>query len=255
MLALIPAPWLHSAPAHAAPIRIAKAPQETLPDAQELLDNLWAPYESARTFRGNFVLNIKADNNAISQIRLDSRFRRDEQGKLNGQFDTLYVVGSDKPKTRQTFVFTDENQAQKLVLVEQKVWWIPAERESAPAVSTFVKSIVDGIVQALENDDDFVPVVSRSVASGKSILVLKSRKGNAFRATLDEQTRALLSFDVKNNISIVASNQTFDALIADSDLVWNTPADYRQVAEGEVMPPASLGITIPGLASVNGAVN
>ena len=98
----------------------------------------------------------------------------------------------------------------------------------------------------MENDDDFVPVVARSIEAGRAVLVLKAKKGNILRAVLDEQTRALLSFEVKNNVSIRGSNQTFNAPIADADLGWNAPADFRRVAPGEVLPPASLGITLPG---------
>ena len=229
-----------------APIRIAKAPQAPLPDAQQLLDNLFAPYQAARTFRGNFDIDIKAANNAIAEIHLDSRFRYDDKGNLNGQFDTLRVVGRAKPRERQTFVFVGENQNQKLVLVEQKAWWVPAQRENSPALATFIQPIVEGVVAALENDDDFVPVVARSIEAGQAVLVLKAKKGNIFRAVIDEQTRALLSFEVKNSVSIRGSNQRFNAPIADADLSWSAPADYRQVAPGEVAPPASLGISLPG---------
>ena len=249
MLALIPAPWLHSAPAHAAPIRIAKAPQETLPDAQELLDNLWAPYESAATFSGNFDISVEGKMNSLSQIRLDTQFRYNEKGDLNGQKSTMKVVGRAKPRAQQTFVFASENGQHQVVMVEQKAWWIPSERDKVSVLSAMVKPLIDQVVQALQENTDFTPVVTRGVDAGRPVWVLKAKKSNVFRAVIDVQTRAIRSIVVKDNISIVGTNQVFNQPISDEDLRWIAPADYRQVAEGEVMPPASLGITIPGLAA------
>ena len=248
-LALCAAPWLPLAAANAQPVRIARAPQAPLPDAQELFDNLFAPYETATTFRGKFDITVQGERNLVEKIRLDARFRRDEQGNLNGQKSWMQVVGRIRPQTQQTFIFVDEGAAQKIVMVEQKAWWNAAAHDNDSALTTFVKPLIEQVIAGLENDDKFEPVVSRGKDGGRSVLVLKSKKGNAFRAVLDEQTRAILSLVVKDSISIVGSDQTFNQPIADEDLKWSAPADFRQVAPGEVAPPASLGIGVPGTAA------
>ena len=255
LIALIAAPWLASAQAQPSPTRIAKAPSEPLPNAQDLFANLLAPYEAAKTFRGQFDIAIKAQENAIAEIRLETRFRYDDQDKLQGQWSRVRIVGRAKPKTQQTFLLVDDGQTQKVVLVEQKVWWDVAKRDNAAAFFSVVKPLIDQVTQALENNEDFVPVVSQSNDNGRAVFVLKSNKSKVFRATIDAQTRAIDSLNVKDNIAIDASDQIFDAPIADADFAWSAPADYRQVAPGEVAPPASLGITIPGLAGENQVPN
>ena len=260
LLALTSAPWLVSAPAQAqsAPVRIAKAPkapQAPLPDAQELMDNLWAPYQAARTFRGKFDISIKAEGNAIAQIQLETRFRTDENDRLQRQFSRMKIVGRGKPKEQQTILFVDDGQTQQVVLVEQKVWWKAVERDNAAALFSMVKPLVDQVVQALENDDDFVPGVSRGTASGRPTLLLSSQKNKDLRAVLDEPTRALRSLAVRNTIDIDATNQVFDGPMTGADFAWSAPADYRQVAPGEVLPPASLGITIPSVDGATQAAN
>ena len=248
LLALLTlAPWL--LPAQAQPVYIARAPQEPLPDARQLLDNLFAAYETAQTFRGQFDIDIKAEGNAIAEIQLDTRFRYDDKDNLQRQWSLMKIVGRAKPKQQQTILFLDDGQTQKVVLVEQKVWWNVAGRDNAAALFSMVKPLVDQVVQALENDDDFVPVASRGTASGRPTLILSSKKNKDLRAVLDASTRQIRSFDVKNTIAIDATNQVFDGPIADADFAWIAPADYRQIAPGEVMPPASLGITVPGIAA------
>ena len=256
-LALCAAPWLlmpaAQSQAQMAPLRISKAPAEPLPDAQQLLDNLWAPYETAQTFRGNFGISIKAENNAIAEIGLETKFRYDDKDILQRQFSRMKIVGRAKPKQQQTILFVDDGQNQKIVLVEQKVWWNVEKRDNAAALFSMVKPLVDQVVQALENDDNFTPVVSRSKLMGRPTYLLRSKKNEDFRASIDAETRALRALEVKNTIVIVARPPVFDAPfnapIADSEFEWSAPVDYRQVAPGEVMPPASLGITIPGTAA------
>ncbi len=255
MLALIAAPWLVSAHAQTAPVRIAKTPAEPLPQAQELFDNLLAPYEAAKTFRGQFDIAIKAQENAIAEIGLETRFRYDDQNNLRGQWSRMKVVGRAKPKQQQTFLFVDDGQTQKVVLVEQKVWWNVNQRNNSAAFFSVVKPLIDQVTQALENNEDFVPVVSQSTDNGRAVLVLKSDKSKVFRATIDAQTRALLSLAVKDNLTIDATKPVFNGPMADADFAWVAPADYRQVAPGEVAPPASLGITIPGLDGGNQVPN
>lgn len=255
LLALTAAPWLVSAQAQTEPARIAKAPAELSPQAQELFDNLLAPYEAAKTFRGQFDISIKAQENAIAEIHLETLFRYDDQNKLRGQFSRMKVVGRAKPKQQQTFLFVDDGQTQKVVLVEQKVWWNVNQRNNSAAFFSVVKPLIDQVTQSLENNEDFVPVVSQSTDDGRAVFVLKSDKSKVFRATIDAQTRALRSLAVKDNMTIDATNQVFDGPIADQELTWVAPADYRQVAQGEVAPPAALGITIPGLTGESQTVN
>ena len=249
LLALLAAPWLLVSAASAQEVRVAKAPQAPLPDAQELFDNLFAPYEAALTFRGNFDVSVQGENNLLSEIHLDALFRHDDQGNLSGQKATMRVVGRTNPKTQQTFVFVDEGANQKVVLVEQKAWWVPAERDDVSALTLLIKPLIDQVIDGLESNDKFVPVVSRSVDAGRAVFVLKAKKSNAFRAVIDEQTRAIRSLAVKDSVSILGSNQVFNEPVSDEDLTWSAPADYRQVAPGAVAPPASLGITVPGTAA------
>ena len=98
-----------------------------MPDAQQLFATLFAPYETAKTFRGKFDITIAGERNLVEKIQLDALFRRDEQGDLSGQQSTMKVVGRTKPKAQQTFVFVDEGGAQKIVMVEQKAWWTAAD--------------------------------------------------------------------------------------------------------------------------------
>lgn len=254
MLALLAAPSFALAQPKTVPVRIAKSPQEPLPQeplpqAQELLDNLFTPYEAAQTFRGNFDIDVHGEMNLLSQIHLDTMFRYDDKGDLSGQKSTMKVVGRAKPKQQQTFVFVDESRKQKVVLVDQKAWWIPSEHDNVSVLSAMVKPLIDQVVQALEDNADFIPVVTRGVDGGRPVFILKAKKSNVFRAVIDQQTRAIRSIVVKDNISIVGTNQVFNQPLSDEALRWSASADYRQVAEGEVMPPASLGITIPGLAA------
>ena len=249
LLALVAAPWLLVCAAQAQPIRVVKAPQIALPDAQELLATLFAPYQTAKTFRGKFDITIQGERNLVEKIQLDALFRRDEGGDLNGQKSLMKVVGRTKPKAQQTFVFVNEGAAQKVVMVEQKAWWTAAERDNDSALMTFVGPLIEQVVIGLENDDKFVPVVNRDKQNGRSVLVLKAKKGNNFRAVIDEQTRAIRSLQVKDSISIVGSDQIFNEPVSDEELTWNAPADFRRVAPGEVAPPASLGITSPGVVA------
>lgn len=256
LLALVAVPSLVAAPAQSAPVRVAKSPQEALPDAQELFDNLFAPYEAAKTFRGNFGISIKAEGNAISQIQLETLFRYDDKNNLQRQMSRMKIVGRGKPKEQQTILFVDDGQNQRVVLVEQKVWWKVEQRDNAAALFSMVKPLVDQVVQALGNDDDFVPIVSRSIVTERPVYILSSKKSKDFRAAIDAKTRAIRALEVKNTIVIVTRppvfDKPFDEPISDAEFGWSAPADYRQVAEGEVMPPASLGITIPGLTGANG---
>ncbi len=253
LIALIVAPWLLGSAAKAQPVRIAKAPAEPLPDAQQLFDNLFAPYRTARTFRGKFDITIAGERNLVEKIQLDALFRADEQGNLSGQKSRMKITGRTKPKAQQTFVFVDEGAAQKMVMVEQKAWWMVAARDNDSALTNFVRPLIEQVIAGLEDDDKFEPVVSRGMEAGRAVLVLKAKKGNGFRAVLDEQTRAILSLQVKDSISMTGSEQSFDQPLSDDELAWTAPADYRQVAPGAVAPPASLGIGAPGTpATSNG---
>lgn len=242
-------PSLAIAQSQKAPIRIVKAPSAPLPRAEELFDNLFAPYEAARTFRGKFDVVVQGEQNSISEIHLDTLFRYDEKGNLDGQRSTFQVIGRVKPRVSQTFVFSDEGESQKVAIVDQKAWWIPLSHDKNLVLVSIIKPLVEQVVEGLASNDKFVPVVSRGIEAGRPVLILKAKNSNVFRAVIDEQTRAIRSLRVKDSIAIDATNQSFNAPLSDEELSWSAPADYRQVAPGEVVPPASLGITIPGVAA------
>ena len=61
--ALVAAPSLVAAQGQTAPVQLAKAPPLPMPKAQELLNDLIAPYAAAKTFSGK--LNISAENASL----------------------------------------------------------------------------------------------------------------------------------------------------------------------------------------------
>ena len=69
--ALVAAPTLVSAQSQMAPVRLAKVAQEPMPKAQELLDNLFAPYMAAKTFSGSFDVSIEGDTTKIGLTEMN----------------------------------------------------------------------------------------------------------------------------------------------------------------------------------------
>ena len=249
LLAVLAAPSLVSAQNQSAPIVLAKAPQKPLPNALELIDNLYAPYAAAKTFSGNFdvLLLGKDQQHPIAEYHLKTAFRYDDKGDLEGQNTTMNVVGRAEPKPRQTFRFIDDGRANTVVFVDQKAWALKVPRDTSPALTAILKATLDSATLALHHSPGFVPVVSRGVDAGRPVWILKAKGSNAFRAVVDVQTRALRSFEIlgeDQSVSIRGSEQEFDQPIADQVFTWTPPADFKQVAADDVHLPPSLGISV-----------
>ena len=231
------------------PVFKAKAP---LPRAQELLDHLFDPYAAAQTFSGTFDILIKGNDpaNKVSEIHLKTRHSFDERGDLTRQDAILRFVGREEPKQEQTLHFVDDGHHMAVVAIEQKVWWPTSQHDASSALATVLKPLLDGVVQVLNRTPNFVPSVSRGVDAGRPVFVLTAKHTDVLHIVVDAQTRALRSFELSDNVnggvSIHGSEQRFNEPIRDAEFAWTAPPDFKQVAEGDVTFPPSLGITIPG---------
>ena len=248
LLALVAAPSLVSAQTQTAPVRVAKAP---MPKAQELFDNLFAPYAAAKTFSGNFDIFLLGNDptNTLSEIHLQTAYRFDDNGDLARQNATIGVVGRVNPKEKATFHFIHSGQNFVVALDEQKSWWMTEQGDAIPAFQKLLKPILDDVIQVLNGQKDFVPIVSESVEAGRPVWILKAKGSNVVRIVVDAQTRALRSLDVKDNVSIRGYGQEFNGPIADESFTWTPPLDFKQVVEGAVSPPASLGFKLANSAT------
>lgn len=247
LLALFAAPSVALAQTQTASVRVAKAPQTPTPKAQELLDNLFAPYAAAKTFRGSFHIAVKDDSpqNTLSEMAIDTQFRYDDKGDLKNENTLMRFVGRGTFKEQQTLRFVNDGTTKQIVAIEQQYWWTPSiPFYVSSGLAVFLKPVLDSAVQALHKTPRFVPVVSRGVDAGRPVFILTAKGSNVFRAVVDEKTRALRSFELLDSVSILGSNQAFDEPIDDAIFAWTPPADARQVAEDKVKFPASLGITM-----------
>lgn len=247
LLALIAAPNLALAQTTAPPLRVAKTPQEPMPKAQELLDNLFAPYEAAKTFRGKFDVLVKNNEttNTLSRLHLDTQFRYGENGRLERQNSALNFVGRREPKLQQTLRFVDDGQTSTVAASEQKVWWTTGDRNyTDTALSALLKPVLDDAVQALHDNPNFVPIIARGKSAGRPAFILTAKGSNVFRAVVDANSRALISFELLDNLSIRGYDQFFDEPAADESFVWTPPADFKRVEESEVVLPAALGLVV-----------
>ncbi len=244
--ALVAAPTLVSAQTQNAPVRVAAA-QAPMPKAQELLDNLFAPYMAAKTFSGTFNMKVSGDDvlPALSEIHLETRFRYDEKGDLDRENTAIRFVGRDKPRKFQNLRFVNDGHSLHVVAVEQKSWWVSLNADhTSPALVQILKPVLDSAVQALHQAKGAVLVIARGIDGGRPVLILTLKDSNAFRAVVDEKTRALRSFHLLNQVSIVGSNQSFDESMSDAKFAWVAPLKFEQVDEGDVEFPDSLGITL-----------
>ncbi len=246
---LVAGPTLVSAQTQNAPVRVAKAPQEPMPKAQELLDNLFAPYAVAKTFSGNFDIFIKSKEQSqpIEEYRLRTAFRFDDEGNLERQNTKMTVVGRAEPKERQTFQFVDDGRTNTVVFVDQKSWALKEPRDTSTALVNTLKSALDASTVALHNSPGFVPIISKGLDAGRPVWILKAKGSNAVRIVVDAKTRALRSFDILDEdqrVSIRGSEQVFDEPIADEAFVWTPPADFKNVAADDIHLPPTLGIVV-----------
>jgi outer membrane lipoprotein-sorting protein len=243
---LIPASFSALAqPIFAAPIPIAKTP---LPNAQELLDNLFAPYAAAQTFRGTFDIVIKGSANKLSEMHLKTRYGFDERGDLARQDAVIHFVGRGESRPEQTLRFVDDGRLLSIIAQDQKACWPANQRDASPALSLVLKSLLETVVQNLNRTPNFVPSLSRGIDAGRPVFVLTAKHSDILRIVVDAQTRALRSLELSGDggLSIRGSEQRFNEPINDAEIAWTPPADFKKVTEGDITFPPSLGITTPG---------
>ena len=248
LLLLLVAPQFAFAAPTSTPAMVCRSKKQPLPDAQYLLHHLYAPYEAARTFRGTFDILIQSDEpkNRVSEIHSTTLFRFDAKGDLTGQNSTTRYVSRADIKERQTMQSVDDGRAAKVIFEEQKVWSSASQRDTSPFLATLLKPLLEGVVQVLDKTPNFVPTVSGGVEAGRPVFILTAKNTDIFRVVVDAQTRALRSFELKDNVSVRGLNQSFDEPISNEELTWTPPADFKEVAEGDVALPAFLGATFQG---------
>ena len=244
--ALVAAPALVSAQTQTASARVAKAPQEPMPKAQELFDNLFAPYAAAKTFSGNFDISIKGNQNAFSEMHIKTLFAYNDKGIVERQAVTWGFVETANPEQKVVVRFANKNGVPILALDHKKTWATieNPEPDAVPFLNGVLKPLLDGFTQALDEMPGFVPVISRGTDAGRPVFILKAKGSNVLKVVVDSQTRALRSFDLLDSISVLGSNQTFNQPISEKELEWTPPADFKQVRLDELEPPAFLNMKI-----------
>ena len=196
LLVLVAAPLALSqtrARAQTAPVRPVLAPQAPLPDAQQLLDELFAPYIAAKTFRGSFDFSIKDDSAKvkISELHLKTRYRFNNKGDLQSEDTTVVFAGLDSEQKSELRLIQDSGTDVR-VAPEEKIWWRKGGNElgSQPTLISILRPFFDTVGQAFK-EFEVTPVVSRSVEAGRPVFVLNIEGTNSFRIVVDQQTRAL----------------------------------------------------------------
>ena len=255
VLALLAAPHFALAEPTTAPPKPAtpltkKAAPSGLPDAQDLLDHLFAPYEAAKTYRGTFDVDVSSKDpknpSPFSSIHIESLYRYNTRGDKSGEVTTFSVTGKKAGKdATQTLHVVDDGVTTHLLYVEQKAWHM-AEREPLPTLRMLLQPILEQSAQSINQDPTFELAISNGVDAGRKVYVLLN-KGDQdflfFRAVVDAQTRALRSLSFSGDLgglSIHGSNQTFDPPVSDKDFKWTVPAGFRSVKEGSIPLPSFL---------------
>ena len=239
-LAVVAAPLaLAQMNAHAqtAPVRIAKTPQAPMPAAQNLLNDLFAPYAAAKTFQGK--LNISAESAPLkmelgfSEIQLETRYRYNSKGDLQSEDTTIIFVSTGSPSQRSEIHLIHDGATNVAFLPSRKVWWQEGKNVGSQPLYTILLSALTDKVSAVVEEGNSKPVISRGVEAGLPVFIVKAKLGNGFRVVVDQQTRALRSFELRDIFSIRCFEQTFDKPLTDESFDWTPPADYKQIEESE----------------------
>ena len=231
--ALVAAPTLVSAQGQAAPVRVV-ASQQPMPKAQELLDNLFAPYAAAKTFSGK--LNISAEDASLktqlgfSEMQLETRYRYNSKGDLQND-NTTITFGSSSQRAEIHLIRS--RPANVAFLPDRKVWWQEGDELGPQTLYSHLMSALTDKVSSIIEEGNIKPVISRGVEAGIPVFIVKAKLGDGFRAVVDQQTRALRSFELRNTFSIRCFEQTFDKPMSDESFEWTPPADYKQIQESE----------------------
>lgn len=235
--ALVAVPTLVSAQTQNAPIRVSKAPEAEMPKAKELLDNLFAPYAAAKTFQGKLNISVEAASLktklGFSEMQLETRYRYNSKGDLQSDDTNVIFVSTGSSEQRSELHFIRDRAANVAFLPGRKVWWQEDENlGSQPLYSHLMSALTDKVSSVIE-EDNLKPVISRGVEAGIPVFIVKAKLGNGFRAVVDQQTRALRSFELKDSFSIRCFEQTFDKPLTDASFEWTPSADYKQIQESE----------------------
>ena len=205
-----------------------------MPKAQDLLNDLFAPYAAAKTFSGK--LNISAEDASLktqlgfSEMQLETRYRYNSKGDLQND-DTTITFGSSSQRSELRFIRSGATNV--AFFPDKKVWWQEAtDLGSQPLYSHLMSALTDKVSSVIE-EGDLNPVISRGVEAGIPVFIVKAKLGNGFRAVVDQQTRALRFFELKDGFSIRCFEQTFDKPMTDESFEWKPPADYKQIQESE----------------------
>lgn len=220
-----------------------QAPQQlkpSLPDAQELLDHLFAPYEAAKSYQGLFEITMDAEGKRPkTSFDIQTAYRYNEAGDKEREHTSLTVEQSKSRATEsETFEFWDDGQNGTTVVPDQKVW-APSTRDAAPLLRSLMQPIIAEIVSSVKASPFISPVVSSGKDGGRAVYIVRGGPNDDlhFRVVVDAQTRALRSLSL-GPISIRASNQVFDTPIPDSEWKWTPPTNFKRVEESQITLPS-----------------
>ncbi len=233
--ALVAAPNL--AQAQTVPVRVAKAPRVPMPNPQELLNDLFVPYTAAKTFQGKMSISAQSAplkmELGFSEMQLKTRYRFNSKGDLQSEDTTLIFDRPNNSNQRSEIHFVRDSVTTVAILPDRKVWWKEGKAlMSQPLYSNWLSALTDK-VSAVVEEGNIKPAVSRGVDAGIPVFILKVKLGGGVRAVVDQQTRALRSFDLKDVFSIRCFEQTFNEPLTDESFNWTPPADYKQIEESE----------------------
>ena len=233
---LVAAPTLVTAQEQTAPLRIARAPKVEMPKARELMDNLFAPYAAAKTFSGSFDVALQGDSSKtkLSQMNVKTRYRFDDKGDLQSEDTTTLFVSADDPHQRSETRVIHSKDINVGMMLDKKVWWEKGEEKmgsQSPLASTLVP-IFDAVSQGFKANN-VTPIVTCGVEAGRPVFILKVKGTEDFRIVVDQQTRAVRTFDIKGGFAIRGTQQSFDEPMTDESFAWTPPADFKKIEPAE----------------------
>ena len=145
--------------------------------------------------------------------------------------DTTITFGSSSQRSELRFIRSGATNV--AFFPDKKVWWKESkDLGSQPSYPSLMSALTDKVSSLIE-EGDLKPIISRGVEAGLPVFTVKAKLGNGFRVVVDQQTRALRYFELKNGFSIRCFEQTFDKPMTDESFEWTAPADYKQIQESE----------------------
>lgn len=244
-VALLLAPQLVQAQPAKPPVATFCA--DKLPEAQELLDNLFDVYEGAKTFRGSFDIEAfsredpKARKTLAYAFKLQTLVRYTDAGDLNGEVSRVEYRSPDAAQS-QTLRLVSDDKSAHIVFEEQRAYQ-NAVHPSPAMMRQIVQPVLETIVNGLRQYEA-EPKVSRGKDAGVATFVIKAKVDDgSVRVVLDAQTRALRLLQLEsdlNSLTIRGTNQTFDAPVTDAEFAWTPAPELRQVEPGTIPLPQAL---------------